>query len=98
MTTRTLKIDILILPHDAWTNAILFTIEKTSIYHQVITVITLFLSHKISFRHKTDQPVNELNRYTNFSTWTRGPYERGFKICFLLYSNKVKFRNTLKSK
>ena len=55
MTTRTLKSDILILPHDAWTNVDFFIIEKTSIDHQVITVITLFLSHKISFRHKTDQ-------------------------------------------
>lgn len=48
MTTKTLKIDILILPHDAWTNVDFFIIEKTSIYHQVITVITLFLSHFIS--------------------------------------------------
>lgn len=55
MTMKTLKIDIFILPHDAWTNVDFFIIEKTSIYHQVITVITLFLSHKISFRHKTDQ-------------------------------------------
>ena len=43
-----LKIDTLILPHDAWSNVDFFIIEKTSIYHQVITVITSFLSHFIS--------------------------------------------------
>ena len=48
MTTKTLKIDTLILPHDAWSNVDFFIIEKTSIYHQVITVITSFLSRFIS--------------------------------------------------
>lgn len=43
-----LKIDTLILPHDAWSNVDFFIIEKTSIYHQVITVITSFLSRFIS--------------------------------------------------
>ena len=42
------KIDTLILPHDAWSNVDFFIIEKTSIYHQVITVITSFLSYFIS--------------------------------------------------